>query len=96
MILSRARVYCPKLTALMMDAQTLTQFRARMVDEPDSVNLTPTHLTTDELVLFKALRQGDYSHGHGHGHGYGHSRLEQERLPSEYIAQALREWLALS
>ena len=84
MILSRAREYCPKLTAIMMNAQTVNQFSIRMVGEPDSINYEPTHLTHEELALFTALRQGKY----------GYKRLEQERLSSEYIAQALKEWLS--
>lgn len=83
MILSRAREYCPKLTAIMMNDQTIKQFSNRMVDEPDSINHQPTHLTHDELTLFTKLRQGKY----------GFKRLEQERLPSEYMKQALDEWL---
>lgn len=83
MILSRAREHCPKLTAIMMDDQTIKQFSNRMVDEPDSINHQPTHLTHDELTLFTKLRQGKY----------GFKRLEQERLPSEYMKQALDEWL---
>ncbi|BBI67419.1 hypothetical protein PKHYL_16100 [Psychrobacter sp. KH172YL61] len=83
MILSRAREYCPKLTAIMMDDQTIKQFINRMVDEPDSINHEPTHLTHDELTLFTELRRGIY----------GFKRLEQERLPSEYIKQALEKWL---
>ena len=83
MILSRAREYCPKLTAIMMDDQTIKQFINRMVDEPDSINHEPTHLTHDELTLFTELRRGIY----------GFKRLEQERLPSEYIKQTLEKWL---
>lgn len=83
MMLSRAKAYCPNLKTLMMDEQTLKQFSDRMVDEPDSIHHDPTHLTKAELTLFKDLRQGKY----------GDKRLEQERLPNEYIEQAIKEWL---
>ena len=83
MILSLARKSCPKLTPIMMNDQTIKQFINRMVDEPDSINHEPTHLTHNELTLFTELRQGKY----------GFKRLEQERLPSEYIKQALEKWL---
>ncbi len=81
-ILSQARACCPNLSALMMDAQTLTQFKKRMVGEPDSKGLVPSHLSSAEWALFNDLRQAEPRQ----------RRLEQERLPNEYIEQALQQW----
>ncbi|WP_019673659.1 Wadjet anti-phage system protein JetD domain-containing protein [Psychrobacter lutiphocae] len=81
-ILSQARAYCPHLTALMMNKQTVLKFDVRMVNEPESKHLAPSHLTEEEAILFTELRQGNYEN----------KRLEQERLPSDYINKALSHW----
>ena len=68
----------------MMDEMTVKTFAGRMVPEPDSVSKDPIALADKELVLFKSLR----------GDRYIDRRLEQERLPMEYVAQNIEEWLA--
>ena len=83
-ILSTARAKLSSITALMMDAATVEAFAERMVAEPDSVAQAPIALTEPELALFNRLRSGHY-------HG---SRLEQERLPLNYVMQELARWLA--
>ena len=82
-ILSAARAKLSSISALMMDAATAETFAERMVTEPDSVAQAPIALTEQELSLFNRLRSGHY-------HG---SRLEQERLPLNYVMQELERWL---
>ena len=83
-ILSDARSKLSSITPLMMDELTVKTFAARMVPEPDSVSKDPIALTDKELALFKSLRADRYVD----------RRLEQERLPMEYVAQNIEEWLA--
>lgn len=83
-ILSDARSRLSTLTPLMMDAETVVAYQERMVDEPDSVIREPLALTRSERDLFRALRSGRYGHG----------RLEQERLPMDYIVRVMGLWLA--
>ncbi len=82
-ILSDARSKLSSITPLMMDELTVETFAARMVPEPDSVSKDPIALTDKELALFKNLRTDRYAD----------RRLEQERLPMEYVAQNIEEWL---
>lgn len=83
-ILSDARSKISSITPLMMDELTVEAFGERMVPEPDSVSKDPIALTDKELVLFKSLRADRYVD----------RRLEQERLPMEYVVQNIEEWLA--
>lgn len=83
-ILSDARSKLSSITPLMMDEQTVKAFAERMVPEPDSVSKDPVALTEKELALFKALRADQYAD----------KRLEQERLPMEYVAQNIDAWVA--
>ena len=67
----------------MMDEQTVKAFEERMVPEPDSVYKDPVALTEKELALFNSLRAESFSN----------KRLEQERLPLDYVAQYIRDWI---
>ncbi|MGY0645552.1 MAG: Wadjet anti-phage system protein JetD domain-containing protein, partial [Paraglaciecola chathamensis] len=78
-ILSDARSKLSSITPLMMDELTVKTFAERMVSEPDSVSKDPVALTEKELALFKGLRADQYAD----------KRLEQERLPMEYVAQSI-------
>lgn len=82
-ILSDARSKLSSIASLMMDAQTVKAFEERMVPEPDSVSKDPVSLTEKELALFKGLRADQYAD----------KRLEQERLPMEYVAQHIDAWV---
>ena len=53
------------------------------MSEPDSVSKDPVVLTETELALFKGLRADKYAD----------KRLEQERLPMEYVAQHIDAWV---
>ena len=65
-----------------MDAEIVEAYRDRMVDEPESVIKVPVALTENELMLFRMLRNGDY----------GSTRLEQERLPMDFVYEKVRVW----
>ncbi|MFW2439956.1 MAG: DUF3322 domain-containing protein [Arenicellales bacterium] len=82
-LLSDARQYLPDLRALMMDKKTLIEFEQRAITEPAPVDKLPPNLLAEEIELFEELRQGVY----------GDSRLEQERLSSDYIQDQLEGWL---
>ena len=83
-ILSDVRSKLSCVTPLMMDEQTVATFAERMVPEPDSGCKPPMALTAAELALWHDLR----------AERYANSRLEQERLPMEYVAHHLAAWLA--
>lgn len=82
-ILSDARSKLSGITPLMMDEKTVKAFEERMVPEPDSVFKDPVSLTEKELTLFKGLRADHYAD----------RRLEQERLPMEYIEKYIDAWI---
>lgn len=82
-ILSDARSKLSSIAPLMMDEQTVKAFEERMVPEPDSVSKNPLSLTERELALFKKLRDDRYAN----------KRLEQERLPLEYVLQNIDAWV---
>jgi len=82
-ILSDARSKLSSIIPLMMDEQTVKAFEERMVPEPDSVYKDPVALTEKELALFNSLRAESFSN----------KRLEQERLPLDYVAQYIRDWI---
>ena len=67
----------------MMDELTVKTFEKRMVPEPDSVSKDPVALTAIELALFENLRADQYTD----------KRLEQERLPMEYVVQNINAWI---
>ncbi|WP_263078376.1 DUF3322 domain-containing protein [Endozoicomonas sp. Mp262] len=82
-ILSDARNYQPHLRPLMMDWNTLNQFSDRMSYEENPVPTLPDNLTADEISLFNQLNKGQPQQ----------NRLEQERLPQDYIEDSLLEWI---
>lgn len=82
-ILSDARSKLSSIAPLMMDVHTVKTFEERMVPEPDSVSKDPVALTETELALFQGLRADQYVG----------KRLEQERLPMEYVAQYIDAWV---
>lgn len=81
-ILSDVRSKLSTITPLMMDSEVVEAYRDRMVDEPESVTREPVALTDRELMLFRMLRNGDY----------GSTRLEQERLPMDFVYEKVRLW----
>ena len=77
---ARAKLSSIKPHCSMMDAATVETFAERMGRRTtNSVAQAPIALTEQELSLFHRLRSGHY-------HG---SRLEQERLPLNYVMQEL-------
>ena len=83
-ILGDARSKLSSITPLMMDAMTVETFEERMVAEPDSVSKDCVALTNIELALFKRLRSDHYAN----------TRLEQERLPMDYVMKNIASWIA--
>lgn len=81
-ILSDVRSKLSTVIPLMMDSETVEAYRDRMVDEPESVTREPFALTDRELMLFRMLRNGDYDS----------TRLEQERLPMDFVYEKVRLW----
>ncbi|BCV39499.1 hypothetical protein TUM17378_07610 [Shewanella algae] len=81
-ILSDVRSKLSTIIPLMMDSETIETYRERMVAEHECTVKDPVGLTVAELALFRALRNGDYVH----------KRLEQERLPLDYVHKILRLW----
>lgn len=84
-ILSDVRTKLPSVTPLMCDSETITMFEHRMVAESESLDNCPPQLTEAERALFFRLKSGDDKKS---------SRLEQERLSSDYILQKLQAWLS--
>lgn len=81
-ILSDVRSKLSTVIPLMMDTETVEAYRDRMVDEPESIIREPVALTEHELMFFRMLRNGDY----------GSARLEQERLPMDFVYEKVRVW----
>ena len=78
-ILSRLRQYYPQTTAIMMDEQTLQAHQSLCVKEPTNARCKNqlTGLNLAEQKLYQQLQRS-------------HQRLEQERLPMDYVIQRLR------
>lgn len=83
-ILADIREMGIKVDVLMMDEQTVDLHENRMVEEPQPILAIPTSLTSEESQLFYALTNRKFNG----------SRLEQERLSADYIANTLFSWLA--
>ncbi len=83
-ILSDARALAANLIPLMMDRETVYQFKDKMVPEPEK-SAIPQYLTQAEKILFKELENNTYGAG----------RLEQERISADYINHYLRGWHSL-
>lgn len=82
-ILSDARSHLNAVEPLMMDSATLKAHEERMVLEPESLGTLPTNLTDHEQQLFLDLIAGRFLS----------TRLEQERISSDYVIGALNTWL---
>lgn len=77
--LDRARAVQPRLASVMMDDRTVATFCEHMVNEAQSNWLPLAHLTADESGVFENLRRGRYPG----------NRLEQEKLPQDYVTAEL-------
>lgn len=84
-ILSDVRSKLAEVEPLMMDIETIKMHEGRMVPEPEHVGSVPVLLTNDEANLFNDLISDHFLS----------SRLEQERLSSDYICDKLKKWLSL-
>ncbi|GAB3900587.1 hypothetical protein GCM10029964_088150 [Kibdelosporangium lantanae] len=74
-LLSRARTVRPEIKSVLMDRRTLQRHHDLTVEDPTSRVDTPDPtLTAAELETLAQLVDGD-----------GYLRLEQERLPWEYV-----------
>lgn len=83
-ILSDVRTKLATVTPLMMDTDTLENFEDQMVIEPTPVETCPINLTDSENDIYYGLKTKQFKS----------SRLEQERLPPDYILLKIREWLS--
>lgn len=81
-ILSLIRGKLDHVCALMMDEATVLTFQDRMVGEPNSVFQEPSALLPEERMLFRSLRAGNYAN----------TRLEQERIPLDYVTKVISQW----
>lgn len=78
-ILSRLRRHFPKVHALMMDEQTLTQHQALCIEEPPNARCQNQlqYLNKAEQKLYQTLQTS-------------HQRLEQERIPISYVKKRIK------
>lgn len=83
-ILSDAKEVIPAIKTIMMDRETLMRHENRMVLESEPILTPPHNLTEVEASLFKDLVDGRYES----------SRLEQERISTDYINLKLKKWLS--
>lgn len=81
-ILGSARGKLAKIEPMMMDRATVEAFSKRMVEEPEPSSTAPSGLTVAEEELYRFLRKK----------ACGLSRLEQERIPQDYIKTALEQF----
>lgn len=82
-ILADARAKHSAIEPLMMDHSTLVRYENRMVKAPSFNKKTPVNFTESELALFERLQHNTE----------GKNRLEQERLPPDYIEDKLLNWI---
>ena len=82
-ILSDARAHQSHINAVMMDEATVIKHENKMSAEPTPVLECPAHLNTSEKALFHALKVKQFSG----------TRLEQERLGTDYIADCLESMI---
>lgn len=83
-ILSDVRSRLGHVEPLMMDTNTLVLHEERMVNERRPVENSPEYLTEAETQLFEHLKS----------YVFKDSRLEQERLSTDYIHLKLKKWLS--
>lgn len=81
-ILSLSKTLCPHIQTLMMDEETLKLYKNNMVTESESYSDIPVNLDSSEKDLFIVLQSNKYNA----------NRLEQEKLPNDYIQKKLKEW----
>ena len=81
LMLSRLREFYPQTLSIMMDATTLDVGRDLLGDGAPATFPLPSALTPEEAALFEQTRSGT-------------TRLEQERLPYEFVVARLRSALA--
>ncbi|CDL79527.1 DUF3322 domain-containing protein [Xenorhabdus cabanillasii] len=81
--LSDARGKCTRLESIMMDINTVKIHEDRMGIEDTPTQIVPDFLSEGETNLFNGLISGRFQS----------SRLEQERLSSDYIKHQLSVWL---
>ncbi len=81
--LDTARALQPHIQSVMMDRRTVDLFAARMGREAESNWLPLTHLTDAENSLFVDLSRDRFAG----------NRLEQEKLPPDYITGCLADWV---
>ena len=81
-ILSLSKTFCPHIQTLMMDEETLKLYKNNMVTESESYSDIPVNLDSSEKDLFIVLQSNKYNA----------NRLEQEKLPNDYIQKKLKEW----
>lgn len=81
-ILGDVRSKLGDIVPLMMDSETVEKYKKRMVNESESLAKEPVALLEHELTLFRKLRSGEF----------GNTRLEQERLPMDYVYEKLKMW----
>lgn len=80
-MLATARERQPHLQPLLMDSETLEIYRALAVPEPNPAGETePPTLSQAERLLYRQVRR------------IPKGRLEQEFLPREAVANAIRHW----
>jgi hypothetical protein len=80
-ILNRARAAQPHMVSLMMDEETIRQYEHLMVKEPVSSPKSVSHLTQSETIILLDLLRDRFSG----------NRLEQERLPADYVNERIIE-----
>jgi hypothetical protein len=85
-ILADARAKLPNIQPLMMDRNTLACYQERMVATDCFDEIPSANFTTEEKALFDSLHKGVN----------GKNRLEQERLPPDYIKENLKSWLDMT
>lgn len=80
--LSEARQRQPHVESLLMDRETLSIHRDRMVQEPSPYPDMPEYLSEAELVVFQEIKDGVH----------GGTRLEQERVSADHMLARLSAW----
>lgn len=77
-ILDRLRHHAPHAVSVLMDTATLEAWREYAVPDTSPTRTAPTRLTTDEVDALEALTTA------------GDLRLEQERIPWDWVLPRLR------
>ncbi|QIL90455.1 hypothetical protein GNX18_12340 [Microbulbifer sp. SH-1] len=84
-LLADARRHQPHVESLMMDMDTLERFREFGVEESTPQTTFPPALTEEERGVWKLLQSGGKS-----------IRLEQERLPQDFVHRRLQTWCPMN